>query len=124
MKYGSVPNVGDNVSRLVMGSMVFGVEPEKFENTCALLDNFVEAGGTTIDTARVYGRGSSEKAFGQWLQQRGIRDKLVVIGKGAHHDSATFTRRVSPAAIREDISTSLSEMHLDHMDVYLLHKDD
>jgi aryl-alcohol dehydrogenase-like predicted oxidoreductase len=124
MQYGSVPGVGDNVSRLVLGSMVFSTDPERYENTCALLDAFVEAGGTTIDTARVYGRGSSEKAFGQWLKDRGIRDRLVVIGKGAHHDSQTFERRVSAAAIHEDITTSLDEMQLDTIDIYLLHKDD
>lgn len=129
MQYGSVPGLdgpadGRPVSRLVLGSMVFSTDPDRFENTCALLDRFIAAGGTAIDTARVYGRGSSEKAFGQWLTQRGGRERLVVIGKGAHHDSQTFERRVSPTAIHEDISTSLAEMHLDAIDVYLLHKDD
>src|SRR5437867_4063166 len=102
MKYGSVPGVDKKVSRLVMGSMVFGTEPEKVENTYKLLDRFVEAGGTAVDTARVYAKGTSEKAFGQWLAERGARDKVVVIGKGAHHDSQTFERRLSPAHIGED----------------------
>lgn len=124
MRYGSIPGVGDRVSRLVMGSMVFSTAPDRFENTCKLLDRFVAAGGTTVDTARVYGAGSSERAFGDWLAQRGIRDQLVVIGKGAHHDNETFERRVTPEAIHEDIETSLREMQLDTMDIYILHKDD
>jgi aryl-alcohol dehydrogenase-like predicted oxidoreductase len=124
MRYGSIPGVGDRVSRLVMGSMVFGMEPDRFENTCKLLDRFVEAGGTTVDTARVYAKGSSERAFGDWLQKRECRDRVVVIGKGAHHDSLTFERRVTPAAIHEDIQTSLREMQLDRIDIYILHKDD
>jgi aryl-alcohol dehydrogenase-like predicted oxidoreductase len=122
MQYGSLPGVSDRVSRLVMGSMVFSTD--RFELTCDLLDRFVEAGGTAVDTARVYAKGTSEQAFGQWLQQRGGRERLVVIGKGAHHDSETFERRVNPDAIREDIRTSLDAMQLDRMDVYLLHKDD
>jgi aryl-alcohol dehydrogenase-like predicted oxidoreductase len=104
--------------------MVFGTEPERFENTCKLLDRFVEAGGTTVDTARVYGRGSSEQAFGEWLKQSGKRNQVVVIGKGAHHNQETMVRRVTPEAIHEDITTSLTEMQLDAMEIYILHKDD
>lgn len=122
MRYGSIPGVGDRVSRLVMGSMVFSME--RFDLTGDLLDRFVEAGGTTVDTARVYAKGSSEKAFGEWLKKRETRDRMIVIGKGAHHDSETFERRVNPSAIHEDIQTSLTEMGLDTIDVYILHKDD
>ena len=124
MRYGSIPVVGDRVSRLVMGSMVFSTDPERFEKTCMLLDRFVAAGGTTADTARVYASGTSERAFGEWLKQSGRRDQLVVIGKGAHHDLQSFERRVTPAAIHEDVETSLREMQLDTIDIYLLHKDD
>lgn len=124
MRYGSIAGVSDRVSRLVLGSMVFGMEPDRLENTRKLLDRFVEAGGTTIDTARVYTKGTSERAFGEWLKQAGCRDRLVVIGKGAHHDPETFERRVTPAAIHEDIQISLREMQLDQIDIYILHKDD
>ena len=124
MRYGTIPGVGDRVSRLVLGSMVFGMEPERFENTCKLLDRFVEVGGTTIDTARVYGRGSSEQAVGEWVKRSGRRDQLTIIGKGAHHDQQTMERRVTPAAIHEDIQTSLREMQLETMEIYILHKDD
>ena len=122
MRYGSIPGVDGRVSRLVLGSMVFSTE--KQEHTNELLDRWVEAGGTAVDTARVYARGTSEQAFGTWLASRGCRDQVVVVGKGAHHDSQTFERRVNPAAIREDVRTSLDAMQLDAMDVYLLHKDD
>lgn len=124
MRYGAIPGVSDRVSRLVMGSMVFSTDPDRFANTCKLLDRFVAAGGTTIDTARVYANGTSERAFGEWLQQTGGRDRLVVIGKGAHHDPDSFERRVTPAAIHEDIGISLREMQLDVIDIYILHKDD
>jgi aryl-alcohol dehydrogenase-like predicted oxidoreductase len=107
-----------------MGSMVFSTEPEPFENTCKLLDRFVEAGGTTVDTARVYAKGTSERAFGEWLKKSDRRNQMVVIGKGAHHDNQTMERRVTPAAIHEDIETSLREMQLDTIDIYILHKDD
>jgi 1-deoxyxylulose-5-phosphate synthase len=122
VKYGRIAGVGERISRLVLGSMVFSTE--RFDLTCALLDCFVEAGGTCIDTARVYRQGSSERAFGDWLAKRGCRDRLVVIGKGAHYDLQTLVRRVTPAAIHEDIQTSLREMQLDSIDLYLMHRDD
>lgn len=124
MRYGSIPGLEKPVSRLVLGSMVFGIEPARYENTAQLLDRFVQAGGTTVDTARVYGRGTSERAFGEWLKAAGRRDQIVVIGKGAHHDAETLERRVTPAAIHQDIEASLREMQLDTIDVYILHKDD
>src|SRR6266851_2896770 len=108
MRYGSISDVGDRVSRLVLGSMVFSVEPEAFDNTCRLLDRFTAAGGTTVDTARIYAKGTSETAFGKWLEGSGKRTDMVVLGKGAHHNSDTLERRVTPATI----------------DIYILHKDD
>jgi len=102
--------------------MVFSTEKQALTNE--LLDRWVEVGGTAVDTARVYAKGTSEEAFGNWLKARGCRDQLVVLGKGAHHDSETFERRVNAAAIHEDVQTSLNSMQLDKMDIYILHKDD
>src|SRR5713101_1960711 len=124
MRYGSIPRVGDRVSRLVLGSMVFAIEPEAFDNTCRLLYRFAAAGGTTVDTARIYAKGTSETAFGKWLEGSGKRADMVVLGKGAHHNSDTLERRVTPAAIHEDVETSLREMRLATIDIYILHKDD
>ena len=124
MRYGSISDVSDRVSRLVLGSMVFSVEPEAFDNTCRLLDRFTAAGGTTVDTARIYAKGTSETAFGKWLEGSGKRTDMVVLGKGAHHNSDTLERRVTPAAIHEDVETSLREMRLETIDIYILHKDD
>jgi aryl-alcohol dehydrogenase-like predicted oxidoreductase len=104
--------------------MIFSTEPDRFENGCRLLDRFTSAGGTAVDTARVYARGTSERALGQWLAGSSLRHQMVVIGKGAHHDTDTFERRVTPAAIRQDLETSLGELRLDTIDIYLLHKDD
>jgi aryl-alcohol dehydrogenase-like predicted oxidoreductase len=122
MRYGNIPEVSGRISRLVMGSMVFSVDRQAL--AYELLDRFLEAGGSAVDTARVYAGGTSEIAFGHWLQSRGCRDRVVVIGKGAHHDPVTLERRVNPAAIHQDIEASLQAMRIDQIDVYLLHKDD
>src|SRR5438477_202762 len=71
MRYGTLPDVSGRVSRLVIGSMIFSID--NLERTFQLLDRFVEAGGTAIDTARVYAKGTSEQAFGAWLKARGLK---------------------------------------------------
>jgi aryl-alcohol dehydrogenase-like predicted oxidoreductase len=121
MLYGSVPGVSDRISRLVLGSLIFS--PERMELTSELLDRFVAAGGTAIDTARVYGRGTSELAIGEWLRRRGRRDDLVIITKGAHH-APDGTRRVTPTAIAEDLLQSLAALGVETIDLYFLHRDD
>jgi aryl-alcohol dehydrogenase-like predicted oxidoreductase len=117
-----VPGVGERVSRLVMGSMVFSVRP--IEEVHRLYDRFVAAGGNAFDTARVYGRGQTERLFGEWVRQRGAREQITVIGKGAHHDPATGQRRVTPEAIAQDVATSLDALGMDAIDLYFLHRDD
>jgi 1-deoxyxylulose-5-phosphate synthase len=123
MRYGTIAGVGDRVSRLVLGSMVFSTAPEAFENSCQLLDRFVAAGGTTVDTARIYAQGTSESAFGQWLARSGRRNDMVVVGKGAQHKNDTYEPRLTPADIHGDLLTSLQTMQLETIDIYLLHKD-
>lgn len=122
MRYGALRHVDTSVSRLVMGSMDLSTEKQGLVDD--LLDRFLECGGTAIDTARVYARGASEGAIGNWIESRGCRDQVVVIGKGGHRGGQTPERRVDPTAIHEDIETSLTSMRLDRIDVYILHKDD
>ena len=72
---------GLTVSSLALGTMTFGVETDE-AGAAAQLDRFVEAGGTLIDTADVYGAGRSEEIVGRWLATRGRHDDLVIATKG------------------------------------------
>jgi predicted dehydrogenase/aryl-alcohol dehydrogenase-like predicted oxidoreductase len=113
MTYLEVDGVAKPVSRLVLGTMV--MQPGTLPITHELMDGFVEAGGTAIDTARIYG---SEPLVGLWLQLGGMRDRLVVIGKGCGPG------RVRPEFLAEDLQQSLEATRLDYFDLYLLHRDD
>lgn len=121
MEYLSLPFISKPVSRLALGSTVFS--PDDLERTFALLDAFVELGGTLVDTAHGYGRGRSERALGAWLQERGAREKVVVLDKGCHPygDSGP---RVNPEAIHADLSESLERLQTSYVDLYVLHRDD
>ena len=120
MDYGKVPGIDKRVSRLVQGTvMVDGSDPEA---DFALLDEIFAQGCTTFDTAHGYGAGACERAFGRWLGARGLRDRVVILGKGAHHNEDR--KRVSPFDIEADLHDSLARLGVDYIDLYVLHRDD
>ena len=86
-------------------------------HAAAMFDDFVERGGTTFDTAYIYGGGRGEKLLGQWITSRGNRDEVVVIGKGAH------TPHCDPESITRQLDESLERLQTDHVDLYLMHRD-
>ena len=119
MEYGSIPGIDKPVSRIVQGTVMLDeADPTA---SFALLDAAVEAGCTAFDTARHYGRGS-EAVFGRWVRDRGLRDRIMVLGKGAHHSPER--RRVTPEDIAADLEESLRQFGFDQIDLYLLHRDD
>lgn len=120
MQYGEIPGIPKPISRVVQGTIM--IHSGALEQSFALLDEVLAAGGNTFDTARVYNRGDSEVALGRWIRERGVRDQVVVISKGAHPRDGR--KRVTPEDITTDIMTSLENLGLDFIDVYLLHRDD
>lgn len=120
MQYGTLPGIDKPISRLVQGTMM--ISSKRPEESFALLDAVYEQGGTTFDTAHVYGSGDCERTFGRWMRERGLRDKIVILGKGAHHNQDR--QRVTPFDITADIHDSLARFQTDYIDLYLLHRDD
>jgi predicted dehydrogenase/aryl-alcohol dehydrogenase-like predicted oxidoreductase len=113
MIYGKVPGLDKQVSRLVMGVD----NQQTLPHAAVVFDDFVERGGTTFDTAYIYGGGRGERLLGQWMKSRGIRDDVVVIGKGAH------TPHCDPQSITRQLDESLERLQTDHVDLYLMHRD-
>lgn len=113
MTYGEIPGVAKPVSRLVMGCDNQLTMP----HAAAVWDDYYERGGNAFDTAWLYSGGLQEKLLGWWMKHRGVRDEVVVIGKGGHPPFCT------PDAISKQLMTSLERLQTDHLDVYLLHRD-
>jgi 1-deoxyxylulose-5-phosphate synthase len=120
MNYHPFAPLGRDLSRLVLGTMVFSLEA--IDLTFELMETWLQLGGNTVDTAHVYSGGNSERALGFWFQQTGRRDDVVVIDKGAHHNADR--RRVTPEDITCDLRDNLARLKTDHIDLYLLHRDD
>lgn len=120
MQYGNIPGVDKPISRLAQGTMMIG--SDHLEQSFELLDAIHALGCNTFDTAHVYGSGDVERTFGRWMKERGNRNELVIIGKGAHHNQDR--NRVTPFDIMADIHDSLARLQVDSIDLYLLHRDD
>lgn len=108
------------VSRLIQGGDFF--RENEYDMVCRVLDDFFAAGGNTIDTAHIYCGGESETTIGRWMRDRGNREQVVILTKGAHHDRSG--PRVNPQAIEHDLLTSLERLGTDYIDLYALHRDD
>ena len=108
------------LSPIVLGTMIIGLN--NYEDSKTLLDDALALGVNTIDTALVYGGGDSERALGQWMRERGNRERVFLISKGAHHNRDRA--RVTPYDITADLMDSLARLKTDYIDLYLLHRDD
>jgi len=131
MLYGSVPHVKKLVSRIVFGTAmpkmfaafrsVYGDAPDfqaRLDAAFALLDDMYAEGVNCFDCSDHYG----EEPLGEWLEARGLHDKVVILTKGAHHNK--WRKRVTDFDILHDVHNSLAKLKTDHLDIYMLHRDD
>ncbi len=105
-------------------AMVYG-RPDPAEAR-ATIDRALELGVTHLDTADMYGDGSSERFLGETL--RGRRDRVVLASKVG---ILTWPRLGVPRGvngrpdhIRRSIDGSLRRLRTDHLDLYYLHRVD
>jgi len=116
---------GIEVAPLALGGNVFGWTADE-ATSFAILDGFVDAGGTMIDTADVYtawvpghSGGESETVIGKWLKRDpSKRDKVVIATK------VGFLEGLAPEKIAAACDASLRRLGVDRIDLYYQHKDD
>lgn len=113
MRYAAIAGIEKPVSRLVMGTMA----PDSIAYASVMYDDFVERGGTCFDTAYVYGGGQSEVLLGQWVKNRGNREEVVILAKGAHTPFCT------PEGLTRQLLESLERLQMEYVDLYLMHRD-
>jgi methylglyoxal reductase len=100
-------------------------------NTGYLLDAASDCGINYIDTAPVYGMGTSEKLLGEALKTR--RSKFLLQTKcslnwrengGRFHyarDGFTVYNNTGKAAVKQDVEDSLKRLQTDYIDVLVVH---
>ena len=109
------------VSRLALGTMLMG-DATPPDEAYEMLDRFVDAGGTLIDTADTYGDGRSERVLAPWLARR--RDDVVVATKVRFKVSEPGGEGLAGDRIRAACDASLSRLGIDVIDLYQVHAPD
>ncbi len=120
MEYRYLGRSGLKVSTLCLGTMTFGRETSEAESF-NLLDRFVDAGGTFIDTANVYAEGRSEEIIGRWLRNK-QRDDVILATKvrwamGSSPNDVGLSRK----HILKAVEDSLRRLQTDYIDLYQIH---
>jgi aryl-alcohol dehydrogenase-like predicted oxidoreductase len=113
---------GPEVSVVGLGTNNFGGRID-YEQSLAVIDAALEAGVTLIDTADIYGQGTSEERIGRALEGR--RDRVLIATKfGSEMDERPEERRGNPGYIRWAVEGSLRRLRTDVIDVYQMHVPD
>ncbi len=114
--------LGRELSRLALGTAWWTHAERGLAQ--ALTDTWLGLGGNLIDTARAYGE--AESVLATCLGDR--RDDVVIVTKGGHHDRESeggpLLRRVTPDDISADLEASLAALETDHVEIFMLHRDD
>jgi aryl-alcohol dehydrogenase (NADP+) len=103
--------------------MTFGVETDE-AGSHEQLDRFLEAGGTLVDTADVYGGGQSEEIIGRWFASRpaDITERVVLATKGRFPmGSDPNSLGLSTRHLTRALEASLSRLGLENVDLYQVH---
>jgi aryl-alcohol dehydrogenase-like predicted oxidoreductase len=118
-------NLGDGgpeVSVVGLGTNNFGGRID-YEQSLAVIDAALDEGVTLIDTADIYGQGTSEERIGRALEGR--RDRVVIATKfGSPMDERPEERRGNPDYIRWAVEGSLRRLRADAIDIYQMHEPD
>ncbi len=87
-----------------------------------IMDCAIESGVNFFDHADIYGRGESERLFGEYLKRNtGVRDKILIQTKCAIHDGQYD---FSKEHILRSVEGSLARLGVDYVDFLLLHRPD
>lgn len=124
-----------SVSELCLGTMHFGTRTDE-RTAYAILDRFLDAGGTFLDTANCYnvwlgGHGrESEQVLGRWLASRRATDRMVVASKvGARPRVAGELgedgfQGLAPEVIKAEAAESVRTLGVERLGILYAHYDD
>ena len=122
MKYKRLEGIDKDLSVLTYGTPWTATGTDTKEDAFRSYDLAWEAGFRTFDTAHSYGCG--EETLGEWLSSRQHRNEAVILDKGCNPGQEGSTDVFSAQTIREQAEESLWRLRTDHVELYILHRDD
>jgi 1-deoxyxylulose-5-phosphate synthase len=129
MQITTLGTTGLAVSRIVLGTMTFGLQTDE-PTSHAILDVAAEGGVNFLDAADVYPvggglptAGRTEEILGRWL--RGKRERFIVATKAVGKvGPSPWDQGASRKHLLDAIEASLRRLGTDYVDLYQLHSDD
>ena len=122
--YRTLGRSGLAVSPLALGTMTFGTARwgSGEQDSRAVFNAYVDAGGNLVDTADVYSAGRCEEMLGSFITERSLRESIVLATKSG------FAAGVGPHMggngakhIHSALSGSLKRLRTDYVDLYWVH---
>ncbi len=126
MRYRFLGSSGLLISRITLGTMTFGA-PEwgcDEREAHAILKQFLDGGGNSIDAANVYAGGRAEEIIGTFLPQ--IPREQAVLASKCYFPMGTQPNHygLSRKHILASCEASLLRLRTDYIDLYYLHGPD
>ncbi|MHA6793073.1 aldo/keto reductase [Pseudonocardia bannensis] len=109
---------GLQVSRIGLGTMTWGDDTDE-ESAAEQLTTFVDAGGTLVETADVYGAGRAQEILGKVMNASVPRDYLVLAGRGGL-PTGVLGDGAARGALLSALDATLSRLGTDHLDLWQL----
>src|SRR3954451_21037733 len=124
MEYRPLGRTGAQVSKLCLGTMMFGAwGNEDHDDSIRVIHAALDAGINFVDTADVYSAGESEEIVGKALKDR--RDDVVLATKVFSPMGEDPNRRgLSRRWIVTEVEHSLRRLGTDYIDLYQVHRPD
>lgn len=128
----TIASQGPEFSELVQGYWRLGEWGMTAQERLTFLKQHLELGITTVDHADIYGNYECEQLFGEALAlEPSLREQLQIVTKcDIKLCSAKFPKRkinhydTSAAHIYQSVNNSLERLHVNEIDVLLIHRPD
>ncbi|MCL1818025.1 MAG: aldo/keto reductase [Spirochaetaceae bacterium] len=122
MEYTNLPGTSLKISRVCLGTMLFGGQTSEADSL-KIMDYAFEQGINHFDTANIYLQGEGEKIVGKAL--KGRRNSIILASKvcnqmGENPNDAGLSRR----HILSAVEASLKRLDTDYIDLYYQHAPD
>lgn len=121
----AVGTTGLHVSELGLGTMTWGRDTDAVDAT-AMLTEFLDAGGTLVDTAPGYGDGAAEEIVGAALADGVPRTDMVIATKAGVRAPRVGRPVVdaSRGTLLASLDASLARLGTDYVDLFLVQSPD